>query len=121
MGRLIKNMSLAGQIFAITGLCLVITAGGALISAATLFATLSIKMAGRLAQWHQGNGFATIRADWLARAAGLGKNIRVRLADREVAGRFDAIDEEGSLVLIEPDGGKMVIAAGDVLALEGSR
>jgi diguanylate cyclase (GGDEF)-like protein len=36
MGRLIKNMSLAGQIFAITGLCLVITAGGALIATSSL-------------------------------------------------------------------------------------
>jgi diguanylate cyclase (GGDEF)-like protein len=36
MGRLIKNMSLAGQIFAITGLCLVITAGGALIATQSL-------------------------------------------------------------------------------------
>lgn len=98
-----------------------LSAGGALISAATLFATLSVKMAGRLAQWHQGNGFATIRADWLARAAGLGKNIRVRLADREIAGRFDAIDEDGSLVLVEPDRGKTVISAGDVVSLEGSR
>jgi BirA family biotin operon repressor/biotin-[acetyl-CoA-carboxylase] ligase len=98
-----------------------LTAAGALISTATLFTALSAKMAGRLAQWHQGNGFATIRADWLARAAGLGKNIRVRLADREAAGRFDAIDEEGSLVLVEPEGGKMVIAAGDVVSLEGAR
>jgi hypothetical protein len=36
MGRLIRNMSLAGQIFAITGLCLVITAGGALIATHSL-------------------------------------------------------------------------------------
>jgi diguanylate cyclase (GGDEF)-like protein len=32
MGRLIKNMSLAGQIFAVTGLCLVLTAGAALLT-----------------------------------------------------------------------------------------
>ncbi|MDB5323705.1 MAG: diguanylate cyclase with and sensor [Phycisphaerales bacterium] len=32
MGRLIRNMSLAGQIFSIAGFCLVLTAGGALVT-----------------------------------------------------------------------------------------
>ena len=36
----------------------------------------------------RGDGFAAIRADWLARAAGLGEDIRVRLPEREFAGRF---------------------------------
>jgi len=94
---------------------------GAKVSAATLFAALSVKMPGRLAQWNQGNGFATIRADWLARAAGLGENIRVRLADRELTGRFDSLDDAGALVLVEPDGGMVVIAAGDVVAFESAR
>ena len=44
-----------------------------------LFAALSAAMVARLAQWDRGAGFAAIRADWLARAAGLGKPIRVRL------------------------------------------
>jgi BirA family biotin operon repressor/biotin-[acetyl-CoA-carboxylase] ligase len=78
-------------------------------------------MLGRLAQWHRGNGFATIRADWLARAAGLGENIRVALADRELAGRFEGLDDAGCLVLIGPDGAKTVVAAGDVISFESSR
>jgi BirA family biotin operon repressor/biotin-[acetyl-CoA-carboxylase] ligase len=98
-----------------------LAAAGASVSAATLFAALSVKMPGRLAQWHSGNGFATIRADWLARAAGLGENIRIGLADRELAGRFEGIDDSGCLVLIAPDGGKEVVAAGDVISFEGSR
>jgi BirA family transcriptional regulator, biotin operon repressor / biotin---[acetyl-CoA-carboxylase] ligase len=98
-----------------------LAAGGAQVSAAALFAALSVKMPGRLAQWNLGNGFATIRADWLARAAGLGKNIRVGLADRELAGRFEGLDDDGCLVLIAPDGGKVVVAAGDVISFAGSR
>jgi len=98
-----------------------LAAGGASVSAAALFAALSVKMPGRLAQWNRGNGFATIRADWLARAAGLGESIRVRLADRELAGRFEGLDDAGCLVLIAPDGGKVIVAAGDVLSFEGSR
>jgi BirA family biotin operon repressor/biotin-[acetyl-CoA-carboxylase] ligase len=98
-----------------------LAAGGANVSAAALFAALSVKMPGRLAQWNRGNGFATIRADWLARAAGLGENIRVGLADREVAGRFEGLDEAGCLILIASDGGKVVVAAGDLVSFAGSR
>ena len=84
------------------------------MSPQTLFAALSAKMLGRLAQWNAGEGFATVRADWLARAAGVGEDIRVRLADREVSGRFEALDEAGSLVLRRADGKRETIAAGDV-------
>jgi BirA family transcriptional regulator, biotin operon repressor / biotin---[acetyl-CoA-carboxylase] ligase len=98
-----------------------LAAGGAGVSAAALFAALTVKMPGRLAQWNRGSGFATVRADWLSRAAGLGENIRVGLADREVAGRFEGLDESGCLVLISPDGGKTVVAAGDVISFGASR
>jgi BirA family biotin operon repressor/biotin-[acetyl-CoA-carboxylase] ligase len=87
---------------------------GAPVSPAALFGALSVKMLGRLAQWNAGEGFSTIRADWLARAAGMGESVRVRLAQREVVGRFEALDEAGGLVLRLPDGNTMTIAAGDV-------
>ena len=92
-----------------------LAAAGVSASAATLFAALSIKMLRRLAQWNRGEGFATIRAGWLARAAGLGKQIRVRLPDREIAGRFEALDHAGCLVLAAP-GGREVVCAGDLIA-----
>jgi BirA family biotin operon repressor/biotin-[acetyl-CoA-carboxylase] ligase len=107
----------AGAAFPATDLA----AGGARVTAATLFAALSVKMQGRLAQWNSGSGFATIRADWLARAAGLGESIRVGLADRELTGRFEGLDDAGCLVLIAPDGAKAVVAAGDVISIGGSR
>jgi BirA family biotin operon repressor/biotin-[acetyl-CoA-carboxylase] ligase len=98
-----------------------LAAGGARVTPATLLAALSIKTLGRLAQWNRGNGFATIRADWLARAAGLGETIRVGLADRELTGRFQGLDDAGRLVLIAPDGDQTLVAAGDVISLGGSR
>jgi BirA family biotin operon repressor/biotin-[acetyl-CoA-carboxylase] ligase len=98
-----------------------LAAAGASVAPAALFAALSVKMPGRLAQWNRGNGFATVRADWLARAAGLGESIRIGLADRELAGRFEGIDDAGCLVLIAPDGAKEVVAAGDVISLAGAR
>ena len=91
-----------------------LAAVGAPVSPAALFGALSVKMLGRLAQWNAGEGFSTIRADWLARAAGMGESVHVRLAERELVGRFEALDESGRLVLRLPDGNAMTIAAGDV-------
>jgi BirA family biotin operon repressor/biotin-[acetyl-CoA-carboxylase] ligase len=91
-----------------------LAAAGAAVSPATLFSALSIKMLGRIAQWNGGEGFSTIRADWLARASGIGEGVRVRLAERELVGRFEALDEAGALVLRLPDGNTTTIAAGDV-------
>jgi BirA family biotin operon repressor/biotin-[acetyl-CoA-carboxylase] ligase len=95
-----------------------LTAAGAAVTAEALFTELSAKMLGRLAQWNDGEHFSTIRADWLARAAGRGGEVRVRLAEeQELSGRFDDIDEAGRLVLSLPDGSRKAIAAGDVVAL----
>jgi BirA family biotin operon repressor/biotin-[acetyl-CoA-carboxylase] ligase len=91
-----------------------LAAAGATISAATLFDALARKMQGRLAQWDGGRGFPVIRRDWLARAAGLGEMLRVRLAQREVTGHFEALDASGALLLRLPDGTITTIAAGDV-------
>jgi BirA family biotin operon repressor/biotin-[acetyl-CoA-carboxylase] ligase len=90
------------------------------LSPAELFGVLSVKMLTRLAQWNAGVGFSTIRADWLARAAGLGEDVRVRLPDREITGRFEALDEAGGLVLRLPDGAVTTVAAGDVFLRAGA-
>lgn len=87
---------------------------GAAIVPEALFRALSAKMIGRLAQWNRGEGFSTVRADWLARAVGLGKDIVVRLPDRELAGIFEALDERGALILRRSDGSSATITAGDV-------
>jgi BirA family biotin operon repressor/biotin-[acetyl-CoA-carboxylase] ligase len=93
-------------------------AAGATVAPATLFATLSAKMLGRLAQWNRGEHFATIRTDWLSRAAGLGQTLRVRRADGgELVGRFETIDETGRLVVMLVGGRSESVEAGDVLGL----
>lgn len=92
---------------------------GAPVTAEALFGELSAKMMGRLAQWNAGEHFSTIRADWLARAAGRGDMIRLRLADEELVGRFDDIDDTGRLLASLPDGSQRAIAAGDVVELMG--
>ena len=70
----------------------------------------------RLAQWQRGAGFASIRADWLKRAAGLGEDIRVRLPERELSGRFEGLDEVGRL-LLRGQGGITTVTAGEVYGL----
>jgi BirA family biotin operon repressor/biotin-[acetyl-CoA-carboxylase] ligase len=97
-----------------------LAATGAPVSPTALFGALSVKMIGRIAQWNGGEGFSTIRTDWLARAAGLGEEVRVRLADRDLTGRFEAIDPAGGLVLRLPTGKTTTIAAGDVFMLPSS-
>jgi BirA family biotin operon repressor/biotin-[acetyl-CoA-carboxylase] ligase len=79
-----------------------------------LFALLSASMTVRLAQWDRGAGFTAIRADWLSRAVGIGKPVRVNSGDSELAGTFEGIDEAGRLVLRLPDGTMQTVAAGDV-------
>jgi len=49
---------------------------------------LSIKMPGQARQWKTGQGFATIRADWLAARPARGE-IRVGSRRPEIAGRFE--------------------------------
>ena len=82
-----------------------------------LFAILGRTMNVRLAEWVRGENFGVTRSAWLARASGLGSPIEVRLANRSVAGTFDAIDSTGALILRRDDGSRETIASGDVFPL----
>ena len=93
-----------------------LAAAGALVTPAQVLAVLSAAMMKRIKQWQRGQGFAGIRADWLKHAAGLGQNIRVRLPERELSGRFEGLDEAGRLLLLGP-GGTTTVTAGEVFGL----
>jgi BirA family biotin operon repressor/biotin-[acetyl-CoA-carboxylase] ligase len=93
-----------------------LAAGGAAVTPAQVFSTLVPAMSGRLAQWQAGQGFGSIRADWLDRAVGIGEPIRVRLPEKELAGRFQGLDAAGRL-LLKGEGGVAAIAAGDVFPM----
>ena len=74
--------------------------------------------AARLAAWYErwtAEGFAPVRAAWMARAVNLGGPVVVRLSDRTLTGTFVDLDSDGVLLLDTGDGGAPVrIAAGDV-------
>ena len=94
-----------------------LTVAGAHVSAEELFTALSATMLLRLAQWRSGAGFAAVRADWIARAVGVGETMRVRLPDRELFGRGEGLDASGCLLLRLADGSLQTIAAGEVFPL----
>ncbi len=59
-------------------------------------------------------GFAPIRAAWLARAAGLNGPVTARLMDRQVQGKFIGLSEKGELEVQEPSGTVTYISSGEV-------
>jgi BirA family transcriptional regulator, biotin operon repressor / biotin---[acetyl-CoA-carboxylase] ligase len=91
-----------------------LAAAGLKGSADDLFVALSRAMMGRLDQWRGGEGFSAVRSDWLGRARGVGEEIKVRLPDRVLVGRFEDLDERGCLLLRVADGSVETIVAGDV-------
>ncbi len=68
------------------------------------------------ARW-RGEGFAPVRAAWTGLAVGLGRDIKVRLTDETLEGRFRALDDDGGLVLELADGSLRVVTSGQVFAI----
>ena len=70
-------------------------------------------LARRRREWET-HGFAAVRSAWLGRAHGLGGPVRVANGERRLTGIFEGLDEGGALVLAQPGGERLSIAAGDV-------
>lgn len=71
----------------------------------------------RFERWHaawRADGFAPIRARWLASARGLGEPIEVRLEHETLQGRFADLDETGALMLDMQNGARRQITTGDL-------
>ncbi|MFN6925576.1 MAG: biotin--[acetyl-CoA-carboxylase] ligase [Tabrizicola sp.] len=76
--------------------------------------TLLDALAPAFAVWEatlQTQGFAPLRAAWLAHAARLGETIRARTGAETREGRFETIDENGNLILRMQDGPVAIPAA----------
>ena len=58
-------------------------------------------------------GFGPVRQAWLRRARGLGEPVTVRLPNETIEGTFEAMDEDGALIL-NVDGAQRRILAGDI-------
>jgi len=83
-----------------------------------VFPSLAAEMAGVLAEWSGGAGFARIREDWLFAADGKGGPVTIRRQDSETAGIFEDIDRDGYL-LLNVAGERRRISAGDLFFSTG--
>jgi BirA family biotin operon repressor/biotin-[acetyl-CoA-carboxylase] ligase len=63
--------------------------------------------------WHK-QGAGPIHAAWLEKAHGRGQDIRVRLSSEEIVGRFETLDKDGALVVLDKAGTRHRVSAGDV-------
>lgn len=84
--------------------------------ASDVLAALAQNWAGWYDIWAE-QGFEPVRDGWLARAAGLGARIRVRLGVGEFNGMFEGIDGSGALLLRETPSRLRTISAGEVFFL----
>jgi BirA family transcriptional regulator, biotin operon repressor / biotin---[acetyl-CoA-carboxylase] ligase len=90
-----------------------LAATGADVNAETMLVALAASFLVWYERWRDGAGFATIRAEWLARAQGLGRPIQVRLPTETREGVFAGLDADGAL-LLDTGSGRQRIAAGEV-------
>lgn len=91
-----------------------LAACGADVSAETLFAALAEAWVAQMDLWASGRGFPALRDHWLARAAGLGRPVAVRLGGEVLRGTFETIDDDGRLIVRASDGTARCVSAGEV-------
>lgn len=87
---------------------------GLSVTADDVFAALAEAWTGIEGMWDGGRGFKDVRRAWLARAAGLGGRVAVRVGSEVVEGTFETLDDEGRLVVRAGDGTVKRITAGEV-------
>ncbi len=83
------------------------------VDADSLMAQFSTTLCARYNTWCA-DGFMGLRDNWLEAAAHHGHMLTINRQHDVIEGRFDDIDEAGSLCLIDGDGVKHVLAQGDV-------
>jgi BirA family transcriptional regulator, biotin operon repressor / biotin---[acetyl-CoA-carboxylase] ligase len=83
-----------------------------------LFPRVALRFAEALAEWRRGEGFAAIRAAWLASASGLGEPIRISDPSGVREGLFEALDARGRLLLRRAERLE-IIEAGDLTLIGG--
>jgi BirA family biotin operon repressor/biotin-[acetyl-CoA-carboxylase] ligase len=91
-----------------------VTALGSQFTPDSVLQKLAVSLWHWLKIWDEGRGFAAIRAAWLERAVGVGKDVSV---DGK-SGRFDGVGVDGALLMTLADGTQRQIHAGEVRSAE---
>jgi BirA family transcriptional regulator, biotin operon repressor / biotin---[acetyl-CoA-carboxylase] ligase len=92
--------------------CLV--AEGASTSRDVVFQSYSTALAFWLDLWNKGQNFPAIRSAWTALAIGIGETISMTSGTQHLTGTFEAITEQGAVMLKPPHGPPHILHAGDV-------
>jgi BirA family biotin operon repressor/biotin-[acetyl-CoA-carboxylase] ligase len=93
-----------------------LTRHGGSVTPGECLAVLDRWLAHWLMIWREGRGFAEIRENWLAHAAGLGQDFVGVVNQKEVRGRFADLGDDGAMILILADGSRKPIHSGEVQA-----
>ena len=56
----------------------------------------------------------SLTQEWAAQLETLGQSVQVRWSDRVVEGEATGVDEQGNLLLAQPDGSTVTVVAGEV-------
>ena len=56
----------------------------------------------------------SLTAEWAAEMDTLGRTVQVRWQDRVLEGRAESVDDQGNLILAQPDGSTITVSAGEV-------
>jgi BirA family biotin operon repressor/biotin-[acetyl-CoA-carboxylase] ligase len=91
-----------------------LAAKGGRVTVPDLLEGLADRLLAWRARWHA-EGFAPLRAAWLARAHGLGEPIEVRVGNALISGSFVDLDDDGALVVASRAGARRRVTAGDVM------
>lgn len=89
-------------------------ASGLMVSVEEVFAKLSENWALNFTLWQQPGGEKAIHSKWLAKAANLGKPMRLIRDDCIYCGVFETLDDEFRCILKEDTGKRIAIGAGEV-------
>lgn len=89
---------------------------GKVVPPEALLQALASAFQARRRLW-EAEGFQPIRAEWLARAEGLGEPLIARLHDKDLSGVFSDLAYDGALLLELPDRSVARITAGDIFPL----
>jgi BirA family biotin operon repressor/biotin-[acetyl-CoA-carboxylase] ligase len=90
-----------------------LAAAGARVAVPALLEGLAERLLAWRERW-RADGFAPVRAAWLARAHGLGQPIEVRLGNTLISGSFADLDEDGAIIVASAAGARQRVTAGDV-------
>mgnify|MGYP002078916384 CR=1 FL=1 len=91
-----------------------VTSLGRDLSVETVLRELDANLTRRLKQWDETRGFASIRADWAARALGMGGAVAATAGTKQLTGTFKGLAADGALLLEAGDGTLHPIHAGEV-------